>query len=232
MTTCWCPTPASSWPSPRSSRTRASSWTSRSTRKVPGTSSKIQLKYVGRVPVVSGLKRISKPGLRALTHYRERYADLGWQENVVYDGVAAAVAGLTARGETLYLCTSKPAPYAEKIVARFGLRPFLDGVYGADLAGTLDDKATLVAHLVAREGLDPAGMHDDRRPRARRPRSARERRAGHWRAVGLRLARRAQSRRRARRLSRTRSPRRSMRCARLVPARPPKGTSPPGAATK
>ena len=24
---------------------------------------------------------------RALTHYRERYADLGWQENVVYDGV-------------------------------------------------------------------------------------------------------------------------------------------------
>lgn len=92
---------------------------------------------------------------RALTHYRERYADLGWQENVVYDGVVAAVAGLTARGETLYLCTSKPAPYAEKIVARFGLRRFLSGVYGADLAGTLDDKATLVAHLVAREGLVP-----------------------------------------------------------------------------
>ena len=71
---------------------------------------------------------------RALALYRERYADLGWQENVVYAGVDAAFAGLAARGEALYLCTSKPAPYAEKIVARFGLRPFLDGVYGADLA--------------------------------------------------------------------------------------------------
>ena len=92
---------------------------------------------------------------RALALYRERYADVGWQENVVYAGVDAAVAGLAARGEALYLCTSKPAPYAEKIVARFGLRPFLAGVYGADLAGTLDDKAALVAHLVAREGLAP-----------------------------------------------------------------------------
>jgi phosphoglycolate phosphatase len=91
---------------------------------------------------------------RALAFYRERYADVGWQENVLYEGVRAAVAGLAARGETLYLCTSKPAPYAEKIVARFGLRPFLDGVYGADLAGTFDDKAMLVAHLVARERLD------------------------------------------------------------------------------
>jgi phosphoglycolate phosphatase len=92
---------------------------------------------------------------RALALYRERYADLGWQENVVYAGVDAAFAGLAARGEAVYLCTSKPAPYAEKIVARFGLRPFLDGVYGADLAGALDDKALLVAHLVAREGLHP-----------------------------------------------------------------------------
>jgi len=93
---------------------------------------------------------------RALAHYRERYAEVGWQENVVYAGVDAAIAGLAARGEAIYLCTSKPAPYAERIVAHFGLRPFLDGVYGADLAGTLDDKAVLVAHLVAREGLDPA----------------------------------------------------------------------------
>jgi phosphoglycolate phosphatase len=92
---------------------------------------------------------------RALALYRERYADVGWQENVVYAGVDAAFAGLADRGEALYLCTSKPAPYAERIVTRFGLRPFLDGVYGSDLAGTLDDKALLVAHLVAREGLDP-----------------------------------------------------------------------------
>ena len=34
------------------------------TREGPQLQMKIRLKYVGRVPVVSGLKRISKPGLR------------------------------------------------------------------------------------------------------------------------------------------------------------------------
>ena len=56
-------------------------------------------------------------------------ADLGWQENVVYDGVAAAVARLAGRGETLYLCTSKPRLRREDR-DHFGLRPFLDGVTG------------------------------------------------------------------------------------------------------
>jgi phosphoglycolate phosphatase len=92
---------------------------------------------------------------RALALYRERYADVGWQENVVYEGADTAFARLAERGETLYLCTSKPVPYAEKIVARFGFGRFLNGVYGADLGGALDDKAALVADLVAREGLDP-----------------------------------------------------------------------------
>jgi len=89
----------------------------------------------------------------AIGHYRERFANVGWSENVVYRGIDEVVTALAARGDTLYLCTSKPQPYAEKIVARFGFLPYLSGVYGADLAGTLDDKAELVAHLLARERL-------------------------------------------------------------------------------
>jgi phosphoglycolate phosphatase len=94
------------------------------------------------------------PVERALALYRERYAEVGWRENTVYEGADTAFARLAERGETLYLCTSKPAPYAEKIVAHFGFGRFLRRVYGADLAGGLDDKSALVAHLVAREGLD------------------------------------------------------------------------------
>ena len=94
---------------------------------------------------------------RAIVHYRERYADIGWQENTVYDGVEPALAALVARGEVLYLCTSKPLLYAERIVTHFGLRPYLARAYGADLAGTLDDKANLVAHVVRRERLDVGG---------------------------------------------------------------------------
>jgi len=92
---------------------------------------------------------------QAIAHYRERYAAIGWQENALYAGVAETLATLKAGGETLYLCTSKPRLYAERIVDHFGVRHFLDEVYGTDLTGTLDDKATLLAHLVLREGLDP-----------------------------------------------------------------------------
>jgi len=93
---------------------------------------------------------------RALAHYRTRYAEVGWQENYVYAGVHAALDALAADGARLILCTSKPQPYAERIVARFGFEPRLAGVYGADLAGTLDHKAALMSHLIARERLDAA----------------------------------------------------------------------------
>jgi phosphoglycolate phosphatase len=93
---------------------------------------------------------------RALAHYRERFAVEGWRENEVYPGIAAALAALDARGHRLLLCTAKPQIYAERIVTHFGLARHLDGVYGAELGGRLDDKAELMAVLVASERLDPA----------------------------------------------------------------------------
>ncbi|MEO8676600.1 MAG: HAD hydrolase-like protein [Casimicrobiaceae bacterium] len=91
----------------------------------------------------------------ALAHYRARYAETGWRENFVCEGMANAVAALAAAGPTLHVCTSKPQPYAERIIEHFGLAPHFASVCGVDLAGTLDDKATLVAHLLARANLDP-----------------------------------------------------------------------------
>jgi len=93
---------------------------------------------------------------RALAYYRGRYAETGWRENVVYAGVAALLAEFAGAGTTLILCTSKPQPYAERIVAHFGLAPHFRAIYGADLAGTRDDKTKLVAHLLRCEGLDAA----------------------------------------------------------------------------
>jgi phosphoglycolate phosphatase len=101
---------------------------------------------------------------RAIAHYRARYAEAGWRENVVYAGIASVLAELAFEGTTLLLCTSKPQPYAERIVAHFGLAPHFAAIHGADLDGALDDKATLVARLLAREGLaaDACTMIGDR----------------------------------------------------------------------
>lgn len=91
---------------------------------------------------------------QAIALYRERYSELGWRENVVYDGIPEALAALAASPRRLFLCTSKPEIYARRIVTLFGLSEHLEGVYGADLAGRHDDKAVLLAHLASTEGID------------------------------------------------------------------------------
>lgn len=93
---------------------------------------------------------------RALALYRERYAVEGWRENEVYAGVDAALAALAARGHRMLLCTSKPRVYAQQIITHFGLAPYIERVYGAELGGRFDDKVELMGELIALEKLDPA----------------------------------------------------------------------------
>lgn len=92
---------------------------------------------------------------RAITLYRERYADVGWRENVVYPGIAQALPALS-RVRPLFLCTAKPLVYARRIIERFGFTEYFVALYGTDLAGTFDDKSALVAHLAAEQGFAPA----------------------------------------------------------------------------
>ena len=94
---------------------------------------------------------------RAIVHYRERFADVGWRENVPYPGIDEALEALHGAGARLWVCTAKPQVYAERIVAHFGLARFFRGVFGTDLAGRFDDKATLMAHLLATERVAPSG---------------------------------------------------------------------------
>lgn len=89
----------------------------------------------------------------AIALYRERYSDVGWRENAVYEGIPEALATLAA-SRRLFLCTAKPEIYARRIVTLFGLVEHFDGVYGSELSGRHDDKAELLAHLATSERLD------------------------------------------------------------------------------
>jgi len=94
---------------------------------------------------------------RAIALYRDRFSELGWRENAVYAGVPDMLAAAALVSPRVYLCTTKPQVYAERIVAHFGLAGLLAGVYGTSLDGRFDDKAVLMAHLLARESLE--GRH-------------------------------------------------------------------------
>lgn len=92
---------------------------------------------------------------QALQLYRQRFADKGLYENKVYEGVPAMLDAVGHMGCAAYVATSKPAVYAERIVSHFRLDHHFRKVYGAELDGRWDDKAELLAYLLATEGVGP-----------------------------------------------------------------------------
>jgi len=91
----------------------------------------------------------------ALTFYRERFSEIGLFENSLYPGVTELLSALSARNIPLFVATSKPAVYAERIVAHFGLNNYFQKIYGSELDGTRADKADLLAHALTQTRSDP-----------------------------------------------------------------------------
>ena len=92
---------------------------------------------------------------RALAHYRERFADVGLFENAPYEGIAEALAAISDTGAQLFVATSKPLVYAERIVRHFDLHAHFVAVHGCELDGTREDKRDLLAHLLPHHGIAP-----------------------------------------------------------------------------
>ena len=98
----------------------------------------------------------------AVAFYRERYGVQGLLENAVYPGMEAALGELHSQGMQMFVATSKPTVYAERIVAHFGLRRFFRGVYGSELDGTRSNKSELLGHILEEQGISAAVMVGDR----------------------------------------------------------------------
>lgn len=90
----------------------------------------------------------------AVRAYRVRFEAVGMFENEVYAGVPEALEALARRGARLYLATSKPRVYAERILSHFGLSAHIASAYGSELNGALSNKSELIAHVIGRAGLD------------------------------------------------------------------------------
>jgi phosphoglycolate phosphatase len=81
---------------------------------------------------------------KAVDLYRERFAERGLYENRVYDGIAAALTALTSASHRLAVATSKPTPFAERIVSHFGLAQEFVLITGATLDGARRHKADII----------------------------------------------------------------------------------------
>ena len=92
---------------------------------------------------------------QAMALYRDEYGKAGLFENHVYAGVAQMLEQACELASAAFVATAKLKIFADRIVRRLGLERYFAGVYGPDLSGRLDDKAHLLAHLLASENVSP-----------------------------------------------------------------------------
>jgi phosphoglycolate phosphatase len=99
----------------------------------------------------------SAPGRveEAVLHYRERYRDVGIFETTMYPGVREMLERARSFASRVYLATSKPWMFAERILEHLSLGAYFDGVHGPELDGRFDDKGVLIARMLERERFAP-----------------------------------------------------------------------------
>lgn len=89
-----------------------------------------------------------KKSLEAVEKYRERFSAVGLFENKVYDGIYDALQKLVHSGHILVLATSKPKVFADRIMAKYRLRPYFKLVCGSELDGTRNDKNEVIEYAI------------------------------------------------------------------------------------
>jgi phosphoglycolate phosphatase len=92
----------------------------------------------------------------AVSYYRERFSDIGLYENGVYDGIGDVLTSLCTSGHRLFVATSKPHVFAERIIDHFGLRGHFEHVFGSELDGTRVDKSHLLEYALKQASVNPA----------------------------------------------------------------------------
>jgi phosphoglycolate phosphatase len=89
----------------------------------------------------------------ALVAYRRYFTAHGIFENTMYAGIPALLRALVDDGRRLAIATSKPTPYAQRIVAYFGLDDVFEAVCGSDLDGPRGRKDEVVADVLDALGI-------------------------------------------------------------------------------
>jgi phosphoglycolate phosphatase len=93
---------------------------------------------------------------RAVDLYRERFSDVGLFENTLYAGIAETLTEVAAAGRRLFVATSKPHVFADRIIDHFGLRSHFGRVFGSELDGTRVHKTDLLRYALDETDTDPA----------------------------------------------------------------------------
>lgn len=91
--------------------------------------------------------------VKAIKDYRVYYADKGWKENKVYDGVYEMLETLKQHGKTIGLATNKPQKTMIWIMEYFELDKYFDFMGGSDEAVGRNGKAKVIEFTLENLGI-------------------------------------------------------------------------------
>ena len=86
---------------------------------------------------------------QAVVYYREYFGDRGIFENTPYDGIRDVLETLSKNGKTLVLATSKPEPYARRILEHFDLAQYFTYIAGASFDESRSEKWDVIEYALS-----------------------------------------------------------------------------------
>lgn len=109
------------------------------------------LRFIGP-PLIHSFRQYygfdQEKALEAVAKYRECFSSVGIFENKVYEGIYDLLQALTDNGHILVLATSKPRIFAERIMAKYRLRPYFKLISGSELDGTRNNKDEVIEYAI------------------------------------------------------------------------------------
>ena len=90
---------------------------------------------------------------KAIAYYRERFSTIGLFENAVLPGACEMLQKLCNAARVPVLATSKPRIYADAIVKKYGIRPYLKMISASELDGTRNNKNEIIEYAISTLGI-------------------------------------------------------------------------------
>ena len=95
--------------------------------------------------------------LEAVGFYREYFSDTGIYENAVYPKIPELLIYLANCGKMMGVATTKPTPFAERILVHFGLHEYFTCVVGSELEPTGVSKSEIIRRALSNSPDIPKG---------------------------------------------------------------------------
>ena len=89
----------------------------------------------------------------ALKKYREHFTEIGIFENRLFGGIKELLSDLKKNSKKIYLATTKPRPFAERILEHFDIIEYFDVVSGSEFNGERSEKNEVIEHICKLAGI-------------------------------------------------------------------------------